>query len=351
MTTSVHKPPITHAAVQQDWLDQHVEEVLDPDLPIIDPHHHLWDFPGARYMFPDFLRDAMDGHAVLASVYVQCKSMYRMGEPKTLRSLGETEFANGIGAQSASGLYGDLRACAGIVANCDLRLEESALIAVLEAHLAAARSRLRGIRQPSNWHPSPDVPANIVPPPEGLLAHPCFRRGVNLLGSMGLSLDIYCFHTQIREVTAMARACPGTSIILDHCGVPLGIGPYSGQREAVFQIWRTDLQELATCPNVMLKLGGLGMPTAGFSFESLKTPATSAELAIAWRPYIESGIEAFGANRCMFESNFPVDKVSGSYRTFWNAFKRLAAGTSNSERQDLFAGTARRVYRIEEVTV
>ncbi len=331
-------------ALKPDWLALHREEPLEPGLPIIDPHHHLWDHAGNPYLFPDLQKDLDCDHNIVATVFLECRAMYRADGPEEMKSLGETEFVNGIAAMSASGAYGATRACAGIVGNVDLRYGAHAG-ALLEAHMAVAGGRFRGIRRGSAWHASGIKATSANPPPE-LLLDGKFREGFACLARLGLSFDAWLVHTQIDEVIDLARAFPDTTIILDHVGGPLGIGPYVGQRDAVFAEWSAAIRELARCRNVHVKLGGLGMHTIGFDFHARAQPPNSEQLADAWRPYIETCIAAFGAERSMFESNFPVDKGTCSYQVLWNAFKRIAAGCSASEKSALFSGTANKVYRL-----
>ncbi len=347
MTTNTARSGISEdfIAVRPDWVGSVAEDVIDPSLPIVDPHHHLWDHPGNRYLLPDLLADCASGHRIVATVFVECRAMYRRDGPEALRSLGETEFVNGAAAMSASGAYGPTRACAGIVGNVDLRIGDDAR-RVLETHLAVSGGRLRGIRRGAAWHPD-GIKATSANPPPGLLLDAAFRRGFACLAPLGLSFDIWALHTQLDEVTDLARAFPDTVLVLDHVGGPLGIGRYAGHRGEVLRTWTSSIRELARCPNVQVKLGGLGMHTLGWDFHSRASPPSSLELADAWRPYVQTCIEAFGADRCMFESNFPVDKGSCSYRHLWNAFKRLAAGASDDERTALFSGTATRVYRLD----
>ena len=331
-------------ALKPAWLALHREEALEPELPIIDPHHHLWDHPGNPYLLPQLEEDLGCGHRIVATVFVECRAMYRADGPIEMKSLGETEFVNGIAAMSASGAYGPTRACAGIVGNVDLRHGARAG-AILEAHMAAAGGRFRGIRNGSAWHAGGLKVTSATPPP-GLLLDGTFRAGFANLARLGLSFDAWLVHTQIDEVIDLARAFPATPIVLDHVGGPLGIGPYLGQRDAVFAAWTESIGELARCQNVNVKLGGLGMHTAGFDFHARAQPPTSQELAQAWQPYIETCIAAFGVERAMFESNFPVDKGSCSYGVLWNAFKRVTAACSAAEKTALFSGTAQRVYRL-----
>ncbi len=333
--------------VREDWLARRPEPALEPALPIVDPHHHLWDRPGWRYMLPDLLDDLGAGHTVVATVFVQCRAFHRAAGPEEMRPVGETEFVNGVAAMSASGRYGPARVCAGIVGHTDLRLG-ARVAPVLEAHLRAGGGRFRGIRHITAQDDDPVMLNPAYPVPARLMADATFREGFAALARARLSFDAWLYHPQIPELTALARAFPDVPIVLDHVGGPLGIGRYAGRRAAVFDVWRGAIRELATCPNVHVKLGGLGMRINGFGFEDGQDPPSSEALAAAWRPYVETCIEAFGAERCMFESNFPVDKGSYSYAACWNAFKRLAAGASAAEKAALFSGTATRFYRLDD---
>ena len=328
------------------WLAQQpAEAILEPDLPIVDPHHHLWQRRGHRYMLEELVADTGSGHRVVATVFVDCVAFYRAEGPAEQRVIGETEFANGIAAMSASGLFGPTRACAGIVSHARLTLG-AAVREVLGAHLRAGNGRFRGIRHAAAWDASPKIHDGHTRPTQHLYADPVFRAGFAQLAPLGLSFEAWQYHPQLPDVTALARAFPDTTIVLNHCGGPLGVGPYQGQAEATFAQWKRDLLELARCPNVVVKVGGLGMRITPFHLDRRPVPAGSAELAAAWKPWVETCIEAFGAQRCMFESNFPVDKVSTGYAGLWNAFKRLAAGASADEKTALFSGTASRVYRL-----
>jgi L-fuconolactonase len=349
---STSKPPTTVATrasgIREHWLAQLSEEILDPELPIVDPHHHLWDFPAHRYLLPDLLADTGSGHRIESTVFIECTACYRADGPSELRPLGETEFVNGIAAMSASGAYGPTRVAAGIVGLVDLtmgaRAEE-----VLGAHMAAAGPRFKGIRHAAAWEDkTPEIHnSHTNPPPHLYRDHVKFREGFAALGRLKLSFDAWLYHPQIPDLVALARAFPQQPIVLDHVGGPLGLGWYADKRQEVMAAWRRDIRELASCPNVSVKLGGLGMRIAGFRFHHRERPPSSADLAEAWRPYVESAIEAFGPSRAMFESNFPVDKISGSYAVYWNAFKRLAAGASASEKAALFRDTAKRFYRLD----
>ena len=329
---------------REEWLAQVREEVLEPQLPICDPHHHLWDYPQGRYLLDELLADVGSGHNVVSTVFMECGSMYRADGAEALRPVGETEFVNGVAAMSASGGYGAVRACAAIVGYADLNLG-AAVGEVLDAH-AAASPRFRGIRHASGWDASDEIRNSHTAPTAGMLADARFRQGFAELGKRNMTFDAWLYHPQIPELTDLARAFPDQPIVFDHFGGPLGIGPYAGKREEIFAYWKQAVAELAKCPNVVVKLGGLVMALNGFGFHKRERPATSEELAAATRDYHLRMIDCFGPARCMFESNFPVDKVSCSYAVLWNSFKRLAAGFSASEKAALFHDTAVRAYRV-----
>jgi predicted TIM-barrel fold metal-dependent hydrolase len=336
----------SHLPVRQEWLDRRREEIIEPDLPIVDPHHHLVDRPETgRYLLSDLLADLGAGHNVTATVYLEWLSMYRLTGPAELRPVGEIEFANGVAAMSASGTYGKPQVCAGIVGYADLALG-AAVERVLEAMIAGGGGRFRGIRFITASHPDQATWGSMVTRPEGLLVDDRVREGFTRLAPLGLSFDAWVYHTQLGELIDLARAFPQTQIVLDHVGGPIGLGPYAGKRAEVFAEWRGRIRELAACPNVHIKLGGLGMRMFGFDLHTGELPPSSQELASAWQPYIETCIAAFGPERAMFESNFPVDKGSCSYAALWNAFKHIAAGCSAAEKAALFAGTATKFYRL-----
>ncbi len=332
---------------REAWLAQAEEEVLEPELEICDAHHHLWEGkPGrGRYLQGELLADVeRGGHRVVSSVFVECGAMYRPEGPEALRPVGETEFVDGVVVPR-----GAPRVAAGIVSHADLTLGDG-VRSVLEAHRAASPDRFRGIRHSTRWDPSGHLGIGRASPPPGLLGDATFRRGFALLGELGLSFDAWLYHPQISELTALARAFPHTTIVLDHFGGPLGVGPYAGRRGEVFADWRRAIGELATCPNVVVKIGGLQMRINGFGWHERDRPPGSEELAAAIRPYTLAAIEAFGPERCLFESNFPVDKLSCSYRVLWNAFKRVAASFSPNEKRLLFHDTAERIYNLTNGT-
>jgi predicted TIM-barrel fold metal-dependent hydrolase len=347
MTAPPAPPASLHLPVRPDWLERRREAVIDPDLPIVDPHHHLVERPETgRYLLPELLADLDSGHNVMATIYLEWLSMYRARGPAERRPVGEIEFANGVAAMSASGGYGATRVCAGIVGHADLLLG-ARVEPVLAEMIAAGGGRFRGIRFISAADPDQAAWGSILVRPAGLLGDPRLREGFARLAPLGLSFDAWLYHLQLGELADLARAFPETPIVLDHLGGPIGLGRFAGRRDEVFADWRTRLFELARCPNVHLKLGGLGMRLFGFTHHQGELPPSSEALAAAWRPYIETGIEAFGAERAMFESNFPVDKGSCSYHVLWNAFKRIAASCSADEKAALFAGTATKFYHLE----
>jgi predicted TIM-barrel fold metal-dependent hydrolase len=333
--------------IRQEWLDRRQEPILEPELPIIDPHHHLWDRPGWRYLLDELLRDVNSGHNIVATVFVQARAMYRKSGPEEMRPVGEVEFVNGVAAMSASGVYGKTRACAGIVGHADLTLG-SRLEPLLAALKRAGGDRFRGIRHITAWDADVSLRNPAYSPPRALMADKHFREGLAVLGRLGLSFDAWLYHPQMDELTDLARAFPHVPIVLNHIGGPIGSGAaYAGRRKEIFPTWARSIKALAACPNVHVKLGGLGMRLGGFGFHELPEPPSSQTLATAWQPYMDACIEAFGPSRCMFESNFPVDKGSYSYPVFWNACKLMTKGASSSERADLFAATAARFYRLE----
>ncbi|MCB8881119.1 amidohydrolase family protein [Acidisoma cellulosilytica] len=327
--------------VRPDWLALRREDVIDAGQPIIDAHHHLWDEPLAPYQLPDLIADAKAGHRIAATVYVEAKSHLRDSGPDHLKPVGETEFAAGCYR-----VVGETRFCAAIVGFTDLTCGGFTQ-ECLEAHVAAGQGRFRGVRARAAWHAHPALRPPADGPPAGLLADPAFQQGAAQLAQMGLTLDIWVFHTQLPEVAALARALPDLPMVINHCGGPLGIGPFQGQRTEVFQSWQKDLASLTRFDNLHVKLGGLGMPRIGFGFQKREAPPDSQTVATAWGPYFAACIEAFGPNRCMFESNFPVDKGAISYPILWNALKLASSQYSATEKNALFSETAANFYKIK----
>ena len=333
-----------------DWLALTPEAALEPDLPICDPHHHFWDFrseriPYQRYLMHELADDINGGHQVRSTVFVEARSMYRPDGPEELRPVGEVEFVQGLAAASANGLYGPGRAAAAIVGHANLNLGDG-VRPVLEALQAASPNRFRGIRHSVTWDPSPEVENTAAHKRPGQLGSDEFRAGARVLASMGMSLEGWMYFPQLPELADFARAVPDLTIILNHIGGLIREGPYAGRDAEVMEQWRQGIAAVAECPNVVIKLGGMGMPRCGFDWHTRTNPIGSEELAQDMAPWLNYCIEQFGPGRCMFESNFPVDKVSYSYTVMYNAFKRLSQGYSASERAEMFHGTAERVYRI-----
>jgi predicted TIM-barrel fold metal-dependent hydrolase len=333
----------------QQWLDQVKEAALEPELPICDPHHHLWDQrherEAERYLLDEILDDIAGGHNVVSTVFIECNAMFKADGPEAYRCVGETEFVNGVAAMAASGLYGKPRIAAGIVGTADLRLGDK-VADVLDAQIAAGGGRFCGIRRGAFWHASPEIANHRTNPPEHLLLHDDLQAGFKHLAPRKLSFEVWCAHTQLPDAIGLARKFPDTAIVLDHFGGPIGMGPYAGKQAEVFAYWKTQMDELAKCENVYPKLGGLNMAVNGYGWENRPKPPTSTELAQATRNYFDYTIERFGPKRCMFESNFPVDKLSCSYTVLWNSFKLLTKGYSAAERAAMFHDTAAKVYRI-----
>jgi predicted TIM-barrel fold metal-dependent hydrolase len=324
----------------QAWLDSVVEDVVDPDAPIIDPHHHLWPDGGSMaYGLADLDADLGSGHNVVDTVFVECGAAYDRSAGDAFAPVGETTFVTGEAERCGRQVMG------GIVAHADLR-DAPNLDAVLDAHEAAGNGRFRGIRHAGSHALHPDVLMIPGRAPAGLYADDAFRIGVARLGERGLTYDTWHYHYQNRDFLELARAVPGTTMVLDHFGTPLGVGPYESQREQIFEQWRSDIADIARCENVVAKIGGLAMPDNGFGWHTAERPPTSDEFIEVQGRYYLHTIEQFGPERCMFESNFPVDRFSLSYRTVWNAFKKLVGEFSVDERDAMLRGTAARVYRL-----
>jgi len=333
-----------YLAVREDWLALHEEQVLEPALRIVDAHHHFYDRPGWTYLDTEYLADTRSGHNVVASVYMQARTRYRPEAPQALQPVGETEYVTAVAQKHTGGIP---EMAKGIVGHVDLRLGSGAR-EVLEAHIQAGRGRFKGVRHLATW----DADSSLINPlsaaPRGLLLDRAYGQGVAQLSELKLSYDAWQFFHQLPELFELAKSVPDTPVVVNHCGGIVRIAAYEALRPQVFDTWLHSMRQLAELPNVYVKLGGLGMRINGFEFEKRECPPSSDQLVQAWRPWMEPCIETFGADRCMFESNFPVDKGSYSYATCWNAFKRLTSSASADERQALFEGTATRVYRLAQ---
>ncbi len=347
------------------------EEIIDPELPIIDPHHHLWDlrpiipaFPEPRHEFLEAIAGAASynfdalqadtkggsaaGHNIVATVFMECGAFYNPAYGDAGKVVGEVEYVNGVAAQGASGLYGGYQPCAAIVGHADLSRGDAAR-PILERLRQAAPERFKGVRHAAAWDADADVLGPPFHAPEGLYGSDAFREGFRHLVQMELTFDAWVLEPQLPDVIALAQAFPDQPIILDHCGTPLNIASYRGTLPEHFGRWKANIEELATCENVSVKLGGLAMAFCGMPEQGPAMGCGSETLAALWKPYIETCIEAFGAGRAMFESNYPVDRWGADYDTLWNAFKRLAQGASGAEKHSLFAATAAKAYGIEQV--
>lgn len=330
-----------YLSVREDWLALGQEPALEPELAVIDAHHHFYDRPGWTYLNNDYLADAGTGHKVLASVYMQALTRYRDGGPEHLKPVGETQYV----VSSTAREDGQTQVASGLVGYANLR-RGSAVREVLEAHLEAGQGRFRGVRHLVTWDADCSLSNPLTAAPPGLLADASYRAGLSELHACQLSYDAWLLWPQLPELIDVADAFPDLPIVLDHCGGVVRIGAYAERETEVFTRWGALVRELARRPNVFVKLGGLGMRINGFGFEQQALPPSSSQLAETWRPWMHTCIEAFGPERCMFESNFPVDKGSYSFANGWNAFKRLTTGFSQADRHALFQGTARRVYRL-----
>lgn len=330
-----------------DWLALTQEPTLEPTLPICDPHHHFWDrrpasIPYQRYLLHELNDDIYSGHNVISTVFLEARSMYSEDATDALRSVGEVEFVQGLAAASASGVYGPSRAAAGIMGHADLKLGAD-VAPVLDALQAASPNRFRGIRHNITWN---NDPAWENRENEGVVTSPKFIEGAKVLSQKGLRLDIMQSFPQMPEIAEFAKAVPDLPIIVNHVGGVSRVGIYGGKDDEIIPVWRDGVTALAACPNVTMKLGGLGMPRFGFGWHTRETPIGSEELAEAMKPWMRHCIEQFGPDRCMFESNFPPDKVSFSYNIMYNAFKLLSKDYSATERAALLHDTAVRVYGI-----
>ena len=330
------------------WLELTQEDVLDPDLPICDPHHHLWDKPGDRYMIDEISRDVGSGHNIVQTVFVEVDAMYRSSGPEEMRPIGESEWVRGIGAQSDSGLYGRTKVATGIVGYANLNLG-ARVEPVLEAMESVSSGRFRSVRHTCSWDEYEPLRSHRSGWP-GMMAETKFREGLSKLIDRGHSFDALVYHPQLSELTELVDAFPNGVFVLNHIGRPLGVGPYQGHRDKVFEVWKKDMAKLAERPNVLVKVGGLGNRVSGFGWDTQPEPPNSQELVEKTSPYYLYTIEVFGPERCMFESNFPVDKNSYSYKTIWNSFKRMTQGFSSTEKTWLFHDTAAKAYRLPALT-
>ena len=319
-----------------------MESPVEPELPICDAHHHLWERRRGRYMLDDLLEDLRAGHNIVSTVAVECRYGYRGNGADALKPVGEVEFLDSVAERVSTDPTITPRVAAAIVGHANLLLGD-AVAPVLEAHMAASPRRFCGVRHSTTWDASDAFRSDAA---RGLLGDSKFRQGFAWLAKLGLSFDTWVYHPQLSEVADLARAFPSVPIILNHIGGPLGTGPYAGKRTDVFQLWSSSIVQIAKCPNVVVKLGGVGSLRSGYDWHERAVKPSSIELAKILQPYFEHCIENFGVDRCLFESNFPVEKVANTYVNLWNAFKRMTESYTTDDRAALFHDTATRVYRI-----
>ena len=328
----------------QEWLESVDEPVIDPEREIVDPHHHLWPTgEGMSYDVDALVADTTGGHNLVATVFVQCGAAHRRDGPAEFRPVGETEFV-AAAARDLARRFPDAPPIAGLVAHADLT--HPGLDEVLDAHAAASDGLLRGIRHALAHSIEPEAQRIVGRSPARLAGEEAFREGVRRLGEWGLTYDSWHFHYQNAEFAELARVCPETVCVLDHFGTPLGVGRWAGRADEVFAEWAPTIEAIARQPNVVAKLGGLAMPDNGYRWDTADRPPTSDEFVDAQARWYHHTIEAFGPDRCMFESNFPVDRLSLSARVLWNGLQKVAARYSEAEQDQMFSGTARRVYRV-----
>lgn len=326
---------------RNDWLAQVREEIIDPDREIVDPHHHLWQRNGSIYEMDELWADTGDGHNVVQTIFIECFAYHDETAEPYFQPVGETRAVAKMAAEPANG-----RArLSGIVAYADLRNPN--LNDVLDAHEAAGNGLVKGIRHAGPWDEDRGALAIGGRADKGIYLDPDFRRGLAILGERGWTYDTWHFHHQADDFLDLVRAVPSTTIILDHFGTPLGVGRFAGQRAAIFETWKKDMAALADCPNVHAKLGGFAMPDNGWGWHLQERPPTSDEFVDAQAEWYHHQIACFSPERCMFESNFPVDRTGISYHVLWNGLKKIADRYDAPARDAMFAGTARRVYRLD----
>tara|TARA_B100000575_G_scaffold63414_1_gene48476 strand:- start:395 stop:1435 length:1041 start_codon:yes stop_codon:yes gene_type:complete len=340
--------------VDLDWLKKIREDVIDPEQRIIDPHHHLWPKTNEgsanvkrlrlyNYMLEDFWQDTSSGHNVTDSVYIECSEFFWNSEKEHLNPVGETEHIKGLAQLSQKN--STKTSISGIIGHANLLLGKD-VNEVLERHIDIGGNLFKGIRHAGSWDPSDKINNSHHNPPRDMYLMKEFGEGVKALRNKSLVFEAWQYHHQLTQVVHLARNNPDLVIVLDHFSGPLGVGSYATKKEEVYDNWKKDLKELSRCDNVIAKLGGLAMPVNGLGFETNPNPPTSNEFMSIQRQFYLTTIDFFGTERCMFESNFPVDKYSVSYHVLWNAFKNLVKDFSQTEKDHLFFKTASNVYNI-----
>lgn len=339
--------PILVTANSEQWLAQVREEIIDPEREIVDPHHHLWRKRfGKDYLLAELQRDTDLGHKIEKTVFIECHAFYDKTAADYLQPLGETRVVEQIASESK--ISGGVE-IAGIVAHADLTLAGTApdkLDELLEAHRSMGGKLFKGIRHAAASDAEPEKLTIPGMAPRSLYSQNSFRDGIRMLAEKGLTLDCWHYHHQNQSFLDLARAVPQCTIVLDHFGTPLGVGKYRYKADEIYEQWKKDILEISKCPNVVAKLGGLAMPDNGYMWHTQERPPTSEEFKTAQEKYYKYMIDCFGPERCMFESNFPVDRLSISYDVLWNAFKKIAESYSETEKKSLFKGTASKIYRL-----
>ena len=334
---------------KEKWLSLNKEDALEPDMPICDPHHHLWDFKEnftqPTYLLPDILKDVNSGHNIVSTVFIECGAMYNPQNSISKNVILEAEFVNGIAAMSESGLYGKTKIAAGIVGSAPLLIGKK-VIDILDRLMSISPERFKGIRSQAAMHPDGTIPESRARPPEGVYINEKFQEGFAELAPRNLSFEAWCYHPQIPQLIELAKKFTDTTIIFNHFGGPLGIGSFKNKHEEVYEFWKQNIKELSKCKNVFAKLGGIAMKINGYEWHKNSLPPSSDELLNKTKNYYETSLEYFGAERCMFESNFPVDKLSCSYVNLWNSFKKLTKNYSKNDRALLFHDTASKIYKL-----
>tara|TARA_B100001142_G_scaffold213228_1_gene211339 strand:+ start:1885 stop:2913 length:1029 start_codon:yes stop_codon:yes gene_type:complete len=331
-----------------DWLAQVKEEIINPELPIIDPHHHLWNgdnqlassFP---YLIDNLSEDTNSGHNIVGTIFMECaQGYYHEGEDK-YKPIGETEYVMKVIKDSKK--TSNSANIIGIISFADLMLG-SEVKDVLNQHILIGEGLFKGIRHAAGWDQSNEIHNSHSNPIKNIYYDPSFRKGAEELIKLNLTFDAWHYHNQISDLSIFAKDYPELTIIHDHFGGPLGVGPYQGKKQEIFKKWKDDISQLSENKNVHSKLGGLAMPVNGWNFHKQDKPATSDQIIEMHYDYYLHAIECFGVDRCMFESNFPVDRRSISYHVLWNAFKKMVSNYSNEDKNKLFFQNAKDIYGV-----
>lgn len=329
-----------------EWLSGRSEEALDPATPIVDAHHHLWDLPTSRYLAAELHADVTGSHNITNTVFVECTFGYFSDGPESLRPVGETRAVAAEAKRLAE--LGSTR-LSGIVGHADMTLG-SAIGDVLDAHVDAGAGLFRGIRHGTNLSDDPAARRGHRKPTPKMMLSPAFADAARELAMRDLTFDAWMYHDQLHELPVLAAEVPELTIVLNHLGGPLGVGSYAIDPPATRAAWADGIAAVAACPNVVVKVGGLGMDHQfGTGWTTADTPPSSEEVADHWEPWVHESIERFGPNRVIFESNFPVDRQCLTYPVVWNALQRLAGPYPKADQSAMFSGTAARVYRVEAV--